>query len=188
MAGRPWKAIELRRLARLYPRHEAAEIARRLERSARSVSYRAAKLGLRKIRRARVDDAFVAEVRRLHSEGRTDPEIAEAMDCERHLISRTRRPLGLPSTRGSYGFRPRVGQATREQCRRAGVPTLAEIRVLAFREKARRSGWPAELASREVDILDALAARGPMTRREIAAAIGANWVGSRSSLKCRRGR
>lgn len=54
---------------------------------------------------------------------------------------------------------------------------------MAFRRYAASSGWPEDLAPREVHILEVLSASDPMTRPEIARAIGMPWIGSRRSLK-----
>ena len=54
----------------------------------------------------------------------------------------------------------------------AGLPNLAALRAAVFRDRARASGWPEDLRPRAVQILNALWDRGPMTRTEIALAIG----------------
>jgi hypothetical protein len=110
------------------------------------------------------------------------------LGCDRHTAAGHRRAAGLASNRLHPRQRARVAEKTREQCRAAGVRSLAEVRVLAFRVFAAGSGWPADLKPRHVHILDALEAMGPMTRPEIAAAVGMPWKGSRASLKCKYGR
>lgn len=183
-AKRPWTDAERDTVRRLYREVGTAEIARRVGRTARSVYQQADKLGL-VTPRTRIDGRFLATLRRLHARGWSDAEIASEFVCERHTVSKHRRALGLPSNRGSARYRARVAAKTREQCKAAGVKSLAEVRALAFRERARRAGWPEDLRPRAIQMLDALAVLGPLTRREIADAIGMAWHGSRSSLKAR---
>jgi hypothetical protein len=90
--------------------------------------------------------------------------------------------LGLPSNRGGERYRDRVRQKTREQLRKAGVESLANVRTKAFQDWAESCGWPRNLRPRHVEILNLLWEKGPQTRREIAAAIGMPWKGSRKSL------
>jgi hypothetical protein len=84
--------------------------------------------------------------------------------------------LGLPPSQGQTTCQPckeRTRETTRRQLAAAGLPSIGWLRVMAFREFARDNGWPEELYPREVQILNALAARGvPMTRLELAQAIG----------------
>jgi hypothetical protein len=97
-------------------------------------------------------------------------------------VSHHRQALGLPSNATHPRRRARVAERTRRQVAEAGVASLAEVRVLAFRKFAVLSGWPGDLTPRQVLILEALDARGPLTRPEIAEAIGMPWKGSRKSL------
>jgi hypothetical protein len=78
--------------------------------------------------------------------------------------------------------RQKVAEKTRQQLQRAGLPSIGHLRVEAFKKYARDHGWPEDLQVREVQILNAMWDRGPMTRREIAAAIGMPWKGTRKSL------
>jgi hypothetical protein len=91
--------------------------------------------------------------------------------------------MGLPPNRGSDHYRRAVRSRTGEQLERGGFRSLAELRSWVFRRMAEKAGWPADLRPRHVDILNALWDRGPMTRRELADAIGMRWLGSRGSLK-----
>ena len=179
---RPWSGPEVEVLRRDYQHLGGPAVADALGRSVSSVYQQVNKLGLAHQARTTADDGFLASLRTLHAEGLTDPEIADRLRCERHTVSRHRRSLGLASNRSASRYRARVAEKTRAQCRAAGVASLAEVRVLAFREYATSSGWPEDLRPREVQILEALDASGPMTRPEIAKAIGLPWIGSRKSL------
>ena len=182
MAGRPWTERELAIMRRDYHRIPSPVLGLRLGRTARSVYMKAKDLGLATQHRTDTGPAFQAELSRLNALGWADPEVAAALGCERHTVSRWRGILGLPARTFSERNRRNVAGKTAEQCRAAGVGSLAEVRVLVFRRRAVESGWPADLRPRAVAILDALAARGPMTRREIADAVGMPWKGSRASL------
>lgn len=177
-----WTADEEAVLARDYAARGAPAVAHDLGRTTLAVYQKVAALGLAHQPRTDTGPGFRAELRALHAEGLSDGQVAGKLGCERHTAARHRRALGLGSNRLHPAQRRRVAEATREQCRAAGVRSLAEVRAAAFRRYAAASGWPADLAPREVHILEALAARGPMTRPQIAEAIGLPWIGSRKSL------
>lgn len=160
-----------------------AAVARALGIPDHRVYNRAHRLGLGHQPRTTIGEAFRAELRRLHGLGWADPEIADRLGCERHTASRHRRAMGLGSNRFHPRQRARVAANTADQCKAVGVRSLAEVRAAAFRRFASESGWPPDLRPRHVHILDALESRGPMTRAEIAMAIGLEWRGSRRSLK-----
>ncbi len=128
-----------------------------------------------------------------HAEELSDGEIAAAWNIvqsnpeakiDRRCVGdrrvRLRLPAHGPTTQRN---RARVASKTREQLDRAGLGTLAEARREAFKARARAAGWPEDLRPRAVQILNLIWDRGPMTRREIAEAIGMPWHGSRGSLK-----
>lgn len=125
-----------------------------------------------------------AFIREKHSLGWPDAEIARVFQpkTSREWISEVRRSMGLPCNALSEYRINKIREKTKEQIEKAGVKSLANIRTLAFREYARRNGWPEDLRPRAVQILNVLYQRGPMTRREIADAIGMPWKGSRKSL------
>lgn len=181
---RPWTVGESEILARDYATLGGPAVARALRRSLSSVYGQVEALGLKHRHKTETrDGSFRDRLRALHSEGLTDPEIAGLLGCERHTASNHRRALGLPSNRSHARYRSRVAAKTREQCVRAGVGSLGAVRALAFVRFAVASGWPADLRPREVNILESLIERGPMTRPEIAEALGMPWLGSRKSLK-----
>jgi hypothetical protein len=195
--GRPkrrfWSAAELADLTAHYGKQPARVIAARLGRSVGMVHRHARKIGLgravppygpreqdliRELAGLRWCNACIA--RRL---GRAKEATG------RYEVRMWRRRLGLPAvgTLGTSGECPtcvaKIRATTAEQCRKAGVRSLAEVRGLAFRDYARRHGWPEDLRPRAVQILEVLARCGPMTRPQIAEAIGMPWRGTRSSLK-----
>ena len=164
-----------------YGRLTAAQIAQKIGRSASGVYQLAGRLGLSR-KRPRLGDAFDRKLKDLHGQGLTDTAIAARLGCERHTVGDHRGKLGLPANTHSAWQRRRVAARTREQLRRAGLPTLAALRAQAYRDRAAAAGWPDDLRPRAVQILNALWDRGPMTRRELAEAIGMPWKGSRKSL------
>jgi hypothetical protein len=186
MTRRPrryWSDSEVARLRSLYPTHTVRQLARIFRRDAKSIYNAAAQYDLHKQRRTVIAPAFLASLRRLNRQGYCDSDIAARLGCERHTVSRQRKKLGLPDRSRSTRYVAKVRAATARQCQTAGVRSLADVRMRAFRDFARSRGWPEELRPREVMILDALSVR-PMTRREICAAIGMEWLGSRKSLRC----
>lgn len=182
MSRRFWTDDERAMLVRLYPDHTAAECARILGRTIRFIYLRVELDGLVKQSRVTVDAAFEAELRRLSAEGWPDREIAASLGCDAHTIHDRRRALGLPSNAFSPRVRARIAANTRRQCERLGISSLTQLRTYTWRQYARERGWPDDLRWRAVQILDVLDQHGPMTRREIAAAIGMPWKGSRKSL------
>lgn len=63
---------------------------------------------------------------------------------------------------------------------RGRLPSLARIRVEAFKKYARNHGWPEDLKKRQVQILELLWNNGPMTREEIGKALGSKKAAHRS--------
>lgn len=180
--SRRWTAREQGIVRALHGSKTAAQIARRLGRTSSQVCQAAGRLGLTRRQPGRapgLDDYITAR----HAEGWTDPEIARGWGCERHCIHLHRKRLGLASNANNERYRARVRINTQRQCEQAGVASLADIRCQVFRRRARAAGWPEDLRPRAVQILTTLWERGPMTRRELADAIGMPWHGVRASLK-----
>lgn len=183
MSGKPWTQQEITLLRELYATHTAAEVADRLGRSLSSTYNHAASLGLRKVGHNRpLTPAQQVIVRVYHAAGYCDREIAQRLGVERRWFSEKRLGMGLASNALSERRRRQVADKTRQQIQAAGVSSLAEIRVKAYRQFARKRGWPEDLRPRAVLILDVLYEQGAMTRREIAEAVGMPWKGSRKSL------
>lgn len=173
-----WTSTEVAFLRANYGRRPVEDIACKLGREVRKVYAAAARLGLTK-RVEPISRADRATIRRLAKAGICNRCIGRELGRARCTIRRQRRKLGFPDLEGK-ATQPtcerciaKVRANTKKQCRDAGVKSLADIRALAYREFARENGWPEQLRPREVQILNALAARGvPMTRLEIAEAIG----------------
>lgn len=179
----PWTEAEISLLREQYAQRTAADLAAELGRPVSQVTNELQRLGLRKFRRpfARTPQAE-QRLRDLHAQGWTDSEIARDLDVERHSIHAWRKQLGLACNKHSERARRRVAANTAEQVRAAGLKSLAEVRSRARRSWARQCGWPEDLRPRAVQILNLLAAHGPMTRRQIADAAGMPWKGTRKSL------
>ncbi len=178
-----WSGADLALLRKQYGRVPTRQLARALGRPAGAVHQKASKEGLCFQHRALIGAHALARIRELNALGWPDVDIARDIGCERHTASRHRKAMGLPSHEKGEVFRGRVREAARRQCERAGVASLGQLRVKVHRERARAAGWPEDLRPRHVQILELLAARGPMTRPEIAAALGMPWRGTRNSLK-----
>ena len=188
MIRRAWTQLEVDTVRRLYSTHSAAAIGKLLGRPAHSVYNQAFALGLKKLVHADTGPALHAFLRSKHALGWSDAEIADAWSklqgapLGRKTLCDHRRKLGLPNNAFSDRRRRAVAAKTREQLAKAGLKSLAEVRVVAYRDRAVKAGWPADLRPRAVQILNVLWDRGPMTRRELADAIGMPWKGSRKSL------
>lgn len=184
MSGRAWTDREIAFLQQRHGEMPLLKIAELLGRSPSSTYQLAARLGLVTHRRRTPAERerLEAQIRRWHARERSDAEIAAKIGAAREWVSEVRRRMGLPAHGQSARFRRRVAANTRRQCRAAGVRSLAEIRLASFRRRAREAGWPEDLRPRAVQILEVLYQRGPMTRRQIAEAIGMPWKGSRKSL------
>lgn len=159
----------------------ATEVARELGRPLYAVYRMRDALGLTR-KRASFGPDFRRFLLAKHALGWSDAEIAAAWGCERHAVGDYRERLGLPTNRASEHLRERVRRKTAEQLAAAGVESLGELRAVVLARRAREAGWPDGLTFREVQMLNALWDRGPMTRRQIADAIGMPWKGSRKSL------
>jgi hypothetical protein len=177
-----WSAADRQYLREHYGRRPIREIEAELGRNRKQIYNQAKSLGIAKTR-VRPNASWQARLRKLHAGGLTDQAMAEKLRCERHAVARWRRRLGLPDNTCSSWRRRQVARRTRAQCQAAGVKSLAEIRARAFRDYARRSGWPEDLRPRAVQILDLLYRSGPLTRKQIAEQLGLPWHGSRRSLK-----
>jgi len=164
------------------------ELAAELGYSMSMVYRRRQTLGLTKRRPKIYGEPLEKFIREKHSLGWTDIEIATAYGelhdwrVERHTIGDYRKRMKLPSNATSEHRRQQVAERTKQQLEEAGLMSLAELRVEAFRKFARSQGWPGDLRPRAVQMLNALYDFGAMTRRELAKEIGMPWKGSRKSL------
>lgn len=183
VSGKAWTRDELGTLRELYPTSTARELSARLGRTAKAIHEAAKLYGLTKRMRTAIDARFLDRLRSLNADGHCDTAIADALGCERHTAAKWRAALGLPSHARGERYVTKVREKTAAQLDAAGLPSLAMVRVKAFREFAASRGWPVDLPPRAVMILDAFSMYGPMTRKQIAAAIGMEWHGSRASLK-----
>lgn len=153
------------------------EIARRLERPVGQVYGYVDRSGLQRRRRCPATPEVLGVLAAVMEAGRCDRCAADAAGCERHTAARRRSLWGMPPNPGNGCpcVRGRAREQMRGQLARGEHP-----RVVGHARYAR--GWPEDLRHRAVQILDLLYARGPMTRREIAEALGMPWKGSSKSL------
>lgn len=150
-------------------------------------------------RRSHFGDAVRERVRELVAAGLTDVAVARRLadelgpDAPKRFNVRYLRAvvMGLPPNVDA------AREALRESARRA-LGTKGDRFVFGERRReqnraaargyAVESGWPADLPVRCVQVLNALARHGPMTPRQIAAAIGRHWRGERTFVNNRAGR
>lgn len=169
---RPWTEEERAILRRDYGQRPASEIAAALGRTLESVYRGAHAQGLGNRIRSWTD-AETDTLRRLNAAGWPDTRIAEQLGRDRRGVCDVRRRMNLPHNGHGEMARKAVSAGVKRQCERLGLTSPTELRTAAFRKFAIANGWPEDLRPREVQILNALAARGvPMTRLELAAAIG----------------
>jgi len=108
-------------------------------------------------------------VRRLHAEGLPDRLIAAKLGMKRDSVKEMRRlRLKLPCNPDIEGKR----QAVRTQWARLGIKSAGELRARVLKNRVVQSGWPEDLQWREAQVMNVLAERGPLTRLELAKAIG----------------
>jgi hypothetical protein len=170
-AHRYYTDAEKALVRKLYPTTPASEIAAQLHgthRSARAVYRLAVELGLRKCPHWSPEEK--ERVRKACEEGGTDAAIAKRLGLTREQVTHIRNQLGLPRDREAVKEAGR--QAIRNQAKTLGVANGGELRVYGFRKYARECGWPEDLPTRAVQILNVLAEYGPKTSAELAAAIG----------------
>lgn len=175
MPGYPWKASDDVFLRKHFGKLTAAEIGKAINRSTGSVYQRASNLGLIQ-KRDPVEQKRRRDLVAKHAkQGLSDSEVAAIVGIERRTVGDIRTKLGIPANGRSERFRKRVAAKTREQCAKAGVKNLAELKSEKVRELARKYGWPEYLSLRSIQIAEVLYRRGPMTRRQIAEAVGLPW-------------
>lgn len=174
--GRRWTAAEMGLVRELHATHTASQIAARLPgepRNAVAIYRLAHRLGLRKW--PRWPATVIERVRLLHTEGLNDADIARRMPdvfSDRLQVKHIRHDL-LKLPKNVASIQASARRAAQKQSQTLGTSPGGELRALAHRRYAIENGWPEDCRPREVQILNALAARGvPMTRRELCAAIG----------------
>jgi DNA-binding CsgD family transcriptional regulator len=185
MSGRKWTEREDQLLRDWYGKRTAQEIGDQLGRSLSSVHQHARLLGLHTRRDAKVIAMRRKRVRSLHGKGWSDSEVAQEIGISRRTVGAIRQHLGLPANGRNERYRKRVAAKTREQLDAAGLSTLGELRSKSMAAFVESLGWPAGLSLREAQILESLHKIGPMTQKQIAAAIGKEWRGPQRTFKSR---
>jgi len=177
MPGYPWKASDDAFLRKHFGKLTAAEISKAINRSVSSIYQHAAALGLIQ-KRDPVEQKRRRELVAKHTkQGLSDSEVAAIVGIERRTVGDIRTKLGIPANGRSERYRKRVAENTRIQCQKAGVNSLAEIKSQRVAGLARKYGWPEHLSLRSIQIAEVLYRRGPMTRKQIAEAVGLPWKG-----------
>jgi hypothetical protein len=111
------------------------------------------------------DPELESEVQRLHALGRADYQIAVELRIAEKRARRIRRELGLAPHRSTLANLGKMRESN------TGRRFWLNYRV-AIDRFAAESGWPGGLPLRAVTILNALAALGPLTTRQVATVIG----------------
>lgn len=178
-----WSDEDLDKLKVLYPTMTARELAPIFGCSVYSVRTAAYYNVPRKCPRHVITEEVLAKIRELNQSGHSDTEISQFMQICRKTATRLRKKLGLPSNAKSTRFLTRIAHATAKTCEEKGYSSLADMRSQLIQARCDASGWAKNLRPRHVQILNLLAAKGPMTRKEITEGIGLNWLGGSRSLK-----
>lgn len=173
---RPWTKEEEDFVRRNCVAMKYVDIAKALGRTRKSVLRRIQFLGLKpQLDRTRIVRATIV---RMSAKGRTsDSEISKALDAECGIRLA---PDGVASHRRELGI---VFPAEPiERAREYGQKQAAELRRKC-EEYASSSGWPESLLPRQLRLLNALAMRGPMTKKELSAAIDQSFHGVQITLR-----
>jgi len=186
MAGKAWTDDEDEFLRSNYSQLTAKQIANQLGRTAGGVYQRCKSIGLSQERSTEIINDRDQEIRRLHQLGWSASEMESIVGITLRAINHRLNVLGLKPHGRSERYRKRVAEKTQAQCEAAGVRNLAELRSVNMKRVARSLGWPDHLRLRSVQILETLYQLGPMTRRQIADAIGVQWKGSRKAFATSR--
>lgn len=182
MSGVKWNAADSRYVETNYGKHTVNEIAKHLGRSASSVYQHAVKVGAAKKYCKDEIAKRDAKIRELHAKGWSAGEMESVVGINSRTINERIHKMGLVPNGRNQRYRNRVAETTKNQCNLAGVKNLGELRSKEMKRVAQRFGWPDNLALRSVQIIETLYQRGPMTRRQIAEAIGLRWNGSRKTF------
>lgn len=173
-SGRFYTPAQIELVRQLWPTLTAAEVAARVfgtRRGAQAIYKIAEQLGIRKIEFHTPET--IERVRVLHAQKLTDTAIGSELGLTREQVTHIRRThLKLPANHDT--IREILRGNVEKQKRSMGIKNGGELRAVGYRRYARSNGWPDDLRPREVQILNVLAQRGPMTALEIAEAIGAN--------------
>lgn len=178
-----WTPAEDAVLLAEYRTTPAPVLAARLGRGLSGVYRRAEVLMGKRIKTHRWGAAVFARFRRLHAEGLPDRVIGETLGMTTDQAKAIRRErLKLPCNPDRESKR----RGVQKQLKTLGLTSPVQLRTRAFRRFAERRGWPPDLRPREVQILEVLAA-GPLTRRQLAEALGLRAIGARNALKSSSG-
>jgi hypothetical protein len=195
MSGREWTKREDQFLRKHYGKQCAKWLSDKLDRSSKSIYQRAHTLSLQQPQQPdywqKVDSIFFAVIKEYHPQGYTDREMAEIVldainSCNErrdHNVTHTlaslrrrmtdrRRDLGLSHNAYSARRRAQVAAKTREQCKQAGVASLAEVRRKVYSEWKASHGWPDSLTVRAVQAAELFVQHGAMTRAELCLRMG----------------
>lgn len=160
----------------------AAKIAKKLGRNVQSVYNRVHRLGIGEKHDKKAIAKRKVKIAALHAKGYSGQEIADRVKLTRRTVQGHLARMGLEANGRNERYRKRVAKRTKQQCRDAGVKNLAEVKAMEVRKLAYALGWPDHLSLRGIQIVELLYVQGPMTRKQIAAAIGMRWKSSRKAL------
>jgi hypothetical protein len=170
---------------RLFPTTTGKQLGAMIGKTDQQIYRLAARLGLSKGRHWTKSERneLAVLIRAKHPLQWVDREIAAAWNAKhpdlpvsRELVTEVRRrKCRLPHNAFSNRSRRKVAAKTKEQLKKAGLKSLAEVRCQAFADFAARQGWPGVSRPRCVQILNLLYEKGPHTRQQIAAALGLSW-------------
>ena len=186
MSGKPWTKNELAFLRNHCRQMPTQALAEELERTPKAVGLKKFELGLTRPS-PRFSDADKLRMRELAAKGWCNRCIGRDIKHHRKEVRKWRIRLGIPpiTARGMTDCpvcKERTRRTTQEQCRKAGVKSLAEIKQLVVAKFAVEHGWPADLPPRCVQILELLAVHGAMKRRDLWEAMGRTWIRSRKAF------
>lgn len=184
VARKEWNAKEREYLRKNFLVMTAAEIAKELGRTKRSIYTACERWGFVHYR-CKPKGKLEEEIRFYVSAGCTDGEIAEKVGLKsNHWVCKVRRRMGLQSAwMASPAKRQEVD---RKRCEAMDVSSFGEYAWTNRRVKAAKKGWPGAESDREVQILDILLYNGSATMEFMSREIGHKdkwWDGGYRCLK-----
>ena len=112
---------------------------------------------------------FLRDLRRLHGEGLTDPQISKRLKVNKCTVGNYRRGLGLGAN-GSWNDPGARAAAIKTWRENTGVENLRGLYDQVLEVEAARLGWPGRSLA-QAEILFLVKTFGPMTESEMIAAI-----------------
>ena len=157
---RRYSEAEYEAIRQRYPKEGSVRLAMDLGRAPGSIVAVAAHLGVSFHRRWTSDEDRL--LKGLHREKKSYRQISTRLDRSTSAIGKRLQDLGL-----THRYDPAQRRRKLAAIHEPG-PSSVETRWARVRLKLGEHGWPPDLNPKEIKILNGIAERGPMTRRQLA--------------------